>query len=756
MSGIPYPGGDAHQNVNILAEPGDDLFLELLHHAAWEDDGLAHGPDIPVDPRFLYNHNDLALEPPAPPAVREQARRPGEAAAAPYPAAEAPLNGRDGHQPQSHESQVQAPAAATDNDELHSQSVEACLSKVLELFPDICHKFVGELCASQNAGELYRHGDLSYVESVIEDILSKPSYPKEKKGSKRRRPVEESSDDTDLEDDAAQGDASYTPTALKMLTREFPHVPSNYIRQILAEKRKLHPTYLFLVNHENSEEKSAKPYDRLKRPRRSSANDPDVAHMNGQWSVADTLKQELNSAKAKAEKEAENSRKKKEHEEAERLNEEEHTRAGTLVECQCCYLDNAANRTMSCEEDDPHLFCYTCIRTSAETQIGLMKYELKCFDTGGCQAGFSRRQLRDVLGDATMDKLDSLQQEDEIRRACPDGLEGCPFCDFKAICPPVEENREFRCFNPECEIVSCRLCNQETHVPKTCQETKRERGVSERHLVEEAMSEAYIRPCPRCKLKIVKEVGCNKMTCPKCYCMMCYVCKKDITREGYEHFGRRQGACRVEDDPRQKHMHQEVDRAEEAAIERIKAEKPDLSYDDLLVNRPGQERAPRQPPRRPVGRDDLVPMRYALQDVYRYEMQQMAQPIFPDERLPYPEFLLGQGNMDYGQMPLPGGNIAMPPAGNYPNINVNVNVPYGGPAPAPMIMHNGRLARPPAYAGSASSGSRTGTEPACDRSACGHPASGSESSLANHQYQPPLIDLTEPAAHDYSAREVRR
>jgi hypothetical protein len=209
MSDIPRPGRHAYQDdVDLVAAYGEDVLLELLRNPDWEDEVP---PELPVDPRFLYNPDDPVL-PPAPPAVRGQANRPGEVAAAPYPAAEAELNGRDGHQPQFHEPQMQAPAA-TDNDELHSQSVEACLSKVLELFPDICHKFVGELCVSQNAGELYRHGDLSYVESVIEDILSKSSYPKEKKGSKRRRPVEESSDDPDLEDDAAHDDACYIPTA---------------------------------------------------------------------------------------------------------------------------------------------------------------------------------------------------------------------------------------------------------------------------------------------------------------------------------------------------------------------------------------------------------------------------------------------------------------------------------------------------------------------------------------------------------------
>jgi TRIAD3 protein (E3 ubiquitin-protein ligase RNF216) len=181
-------------------------------------------------------------------------------------------------------------------------------------------------------------------------------------------------------------------------------------------------------------------------------------------------------------------------------------------------------------------------------------------------------------------KLDALQQQDEISRASIEGLESCPFCEFKAICPPVEEDREFRCCNPSCEVVSCRLCKDVTHVPKTCEEAKKDRGVSERHLVEEAMSEALIRNCPRCQAKIVKEFGCNKMTCPSCRCCMCYLCKKDITREQYAHFGYGPNACTVEDDPTRDQK--EVEQAQKKTIEEIRAENPGLTSEELQVKLP--------------------------------------------------------------------------------------------------------------------------------------------------------------------------
>ena len=44
----------------------------------------------------------------------------------------------------------------------------------------------------------------------------------------------------------------------------------------------------------------------------------------------------------------------------------------------------------------------------------------------------------------------------------------CPFCDFGAIVEN-DDDKEFRCQNKECQIVSCRKCRVESHIPLSCE-----------------------------------------------------------------------------------------------------------------------------------------------------------------------------------------------------------------------------------------------------------------------------------------------
>lgn len=210
-----------------------------------------------------------------------------------------------------------------------------------------------------------------------------------------------------------------------------------------------------------------------------------------------------------------------------------------------------------------------------------MQYELKCFATSGCEAAFDSIMVKQVVGDKLMKRLEDLRQIDEIAKASIDGLEECPFCEFKAICPPIEQHKEFKCMNPECEQTSCRLCREETHIPQSCKEARRTRGISERRMVEEAMTATLIRNCPKCKLSIVKNDGCNKLTCI-CGTFICDVCKKDISAVGYKHFEAGGGRCPIwENDKGHKRQMDEVIRSERAAIESILAR--DRNIDPKLL-----------------------------------------------------------------------------------------------------------------------------------------------------------------------------
>ncbi|KAI9167089.1 E3 ubiquitin-protein ligase RNF216 [Paramyrothecium foliicola] len=91
---------------------------------------------------------------------------------------------------------------------------------------------------------------------------------------------------------------------------------------------------------------------------------------------------------------------------------------------------------------------------------------------------------------------------------------------------------KFSCRNPECARPSCLSCNKAWTDIHVCNESSL---VALRTQVEQAMSMAIKRVCPRCNTSFVKNAGCNKLTCP-CGYKMCYVCRSDLGDEGYRHF----------------------------------------------------------------------------------------------------------------------------------------------------------------------------------------------------------------------------
>jgi hypothetical protein len=90
----------------------------------------------------------------------------------------------------------------------------------------------------------------------------------------------------------------------------------------------------------------------------------------------------------------------------------------------------------------------------------------------------------------------------------------------------------FSCASPSCGRASCLTCGKAWVDVHVCHES---RLVALRTQVEQAMSMAVKRVCPRCHTSFVKTAGCNKLTCP-CGYRMCYVCRRDIGTEGYRHF----------------------------------------------------------------------------------------------------------------------------------------------------------------------------------------------------------------------------
>ncbi|KAH0545580.1 hypothetical protein FGG08_000411 [Glutinoglossum americanum] len=569
---------------------------------------------------------------------------------------------------------------------------DECLAKALEVFPDISRDYVlGLYKEAMNTPDLPEQ----LVLKILDDGAKYPKESQCRKELKRKR--QDDVDTTEINYDAVERDKaspSYTMQARILLQDEFASIPVWYINDILRQKQHLFPAYfaLELVDRTYATYKPApysklkclrKPKDRRVMPPQKTMTSQMLQHGDGR----NELLAELHAARAKRRLDELKRQAELDAQVAASLNEKEHEDTGMMMEWMT-----------HCNGDECHFFCLDCAKRNADNEVGQSRYKLRCMDGSGCTAEFSRQQIQRFLDDKTLSALERIQQDDEIRMAELDGLTKCPFCDFGAICPPVEVDREFRCRNSDCEKTSCRLCRQETHIPLSCEAFAKENRSTIRHAVEEAMTEALVRSCRRmvaikwCAPAAVLFNGksCGNRGVNMLYLTeISYVCSKTITN-GYGHFddshrGGGKGNCPLFDNTDQRHE-DEVKNAEKAALAKIRAENPEITDDDLkiqlseTVQRDEQKRLQAAAVRHPMpGRQAPPPPIQVYQPINFYVPQPNAigQAAF-QYRPPWPQDWL-QGAAHLNQIQNQNHNPLFPP-----------QVAAAAPAPAPY--------EPPAYA----------------------------------------------------------
>lgn len=455
-------------------------------------------------------------------------------------------------------------------------SQEDCLSRVYDLFPDICPEHATKIC--NRAGQNSLLSAAALLDQVVEKLLADNTYPKRKKETQNLKRKREESVDHGFEQwERENRDPLPHNTAVPIraiLKAEFPTFTHRDITQAITEGKYLFISYIHLANLRDT--------DVVVRRGRASATNHDAEAIAANWP---DLREELAAARRKAQANKNMRLLKLATEMAEDRNLERAIAAGETAECQACFDDLPTNRQIHCHGEVPHYTCFSCIKTYISSEIGDARCNVMC--TAGCGAGFEPFQLNRIDDKRLLEKLADLQQEQDIRNAGLEDLEECPFCDYKAIMPPVEEDFEFRCANPECEKVSCRRCKDPTHIPITCEQHAKDKKACSRHTIEEAMTAALLRSCNNCKKQFIKEYGCNKMTCPSCKNLQCYACSE--TLKGYDHFdqhpgggARAGGKCPLYDNLEERHE-REIEAARETATALVIANNPDVVPEDLEI-----------------------------------------------------------------------------------------------------------------------------------------------------------------------------
>ncbi|TCD66626.1 hypothetical protein EIP91_001093, partial [Steccherinum ochraceum] len=486
------------------------------------------------------------------------------------------------------------------------------VAQVLEIIPDVEPDHVLSLVTLH-----YEEYKDKVVEPVLHALFEDPNYPKlDKKGKRKRIEPEERGEESSsvakrrvseapvalpvLELDYADERRPHPPgpyydeLSISRLSLVFPRVPVTHIRREYKRHHSLYaPTFLSI----SAELASG---NLAHRPLAGARNEAAIKGKGVQREDADLELEVAWLLRRQARQDEEIAR--------DLVGAEAGTagggEGGADIECGCCFTENLFADMTQCP--DGHLFCKDCVTAYASTQLGSQDSNLVCMDQSDCKLPFSESELRRLLTPKLMALYERIKQRKEIEAAGLEGLEECPFCEYKVVIEN-EHERLFRCENADCGAVSCRACKKPDHLPKSCKEVQDDKKLDARHAIEEAMTAALMRNCPSCGKGFLKESGCNKMTCPNCRTLSCYVCRKVIT--GYDHFNQKppydrpadNSKCPLWDQVEQRHVDEctiwQVTAARKRAVEEYKRLHPEVDEKDIQVDLPD---APPAAPGAPV------------------------------------------------------------------------------------------------------------------------------------------------------------
>ncbi|CCC06316.1 hypothetical protein SMACR_00531 [Sordaria macrospora] len=216
--------------------------------------------------------------------------------------------------------------------------------------------------------------------------------------------------------------------------------------------------------------------------------------------------------------------------------------------CAVCYDTAVSPVITQCK----HVYCSECFDNmcSSTFSIGSSKDRVVCqapkgsntstaLDSSICGCTLGLPELRELLESSTYERLLTASFKSYVHRH-PGKMQNCPTtdCDYIYFIPePYNQSNQHNdnpataphitC--PHCLATICIRC-QEGHVARgmTCLEFQ-DHLAEGTHSMARIKEEQGIKNCPTCTTYLVKEEGCNHVTCAVCDTHMCWNCLEVFT-----------------------------------------------------------------------------------------------------------------------------------------------------------------------------------------------------------------------------------
>jgi hypothetical protein len=204
---------------------------------------------------------------------------------------------------------------------------------------------------------------------------------------------------------------------------------------------------------------------------------------------------------------------------------------GQKFRCAVCFEADFTLESIFVLKECKHYLCQTCMQVYIVTAVKSNEAAYLHCPMHECKSPIDSSEVQRAVPKEEYDRylgflLDDNLKKDPTCRWCPKPSCGTAMIGKAGMCM-------MRCPKEDCKFAFCYNCKSEWHSDTTCEEFqkwKEENGDAENRFREWAKKNT--KGCPRCKVLIQKNAGCNHMKCPSCKNEFCWLCNTTVLVNG--------------------------------------------------------------------------------------------------------------------------------------------------------------------------------------------------------------------------------
>lgn len=222
-----------------------------------------------------------------------------------------------------------------------------------------------------------------------------------------------------------------------------------------------------------------------------------------------------------------------------------------VLSCPICYEDSVPTPDKVFGFRCGHVYCRDCAHAHLQSKINSGQLlDISCPDPS-CTATIPLDDVRQLLSDPEFDRYEEMATAALLRVQAL--VSFCPKCKQAALLNSIGPRAVQQATTVQCLSCKHRYCSKCDRSPHPEGEVCRDRASdTDDDPVEDSrkqpenddktkewLREHHSKQCPKCRMWVEKNKGCQHMTCANCEHQFCWICMQPYTLNHYN-----QGSCR--------------------------------------------------------------------------------------------------------------------------------------------------------------------------------------------------------------------